>query len=323
MGSNRGAHEIHGAGEHLVRVALVAQALTAAVDALDVVEMVVRQGMAGLDADGGLLAVLDPSDVLVPVAMSGPVQATTLALGPLTIDRDLPLTTAARENISVWVSSRAEGERRFPAMLAASPLVQAWAAVPLAIDGSVLGVLGIRFLSARSFSETERLFIRALADIAALTLTTGGLGGALSALTHHTDPPPNRSLDAATLHIIAAARGLAAILNDPDADRAVFMHLVEVNDILDDAIRDCRRVADGSLSFGSRDARAHTNAHLEDALASRAAIDRATGILMARDEVSADEALAELRRRSQNENRDVGALAHEIVATYNGRPKTN
>lgn len=57
--------------------------------------------------------------------------------------------------------------------------------------------------------------------------------------------------------------------------------------------------------------------NLTAALASRATIDQAKGILMARSNVSADEAFDMLRMASQRENRKLRDIAAEIVARYN------
>jgi GAF domain-containing protein len=52
---------------------------------------------------------------------------------------------------------------------------------------------------------------------------------------------------------------------------------------------------------------------LQDALTSRAVIDQAMGILMARNGIGADEAFEVLRTTSQNENRKLRELAQDIV----------
>lgn len=57
--------------------------------------------------------------------------------------------------------------------------------------------------------------------------------------------------------------------------------------------------------------------NLTAALASRATIDQAKGILMAQSNVSADEAFDMLRMASQRENRKLRDIAAEIVARYN------
>jgi GAF domain-containing protein len=58
---------------------------------------------------------------------------------------------------------------------------------------------------------------------------------------------------------------------------------------------------------------------LQDALVSRAAIDQAKGVLMARNGVSAEEAFGLLRTTSQQENRKLRDVAQEIVDRAQGR----
>ncbi len=56
-----------------------------------------------------------------------------------------------------------------------------------------------------------------------------------------------------------------------------------------------------------------TTAQLEEALWSRAIIDQAKGVIIAREHCSADAAFALLREQSQRENRKVRVVAQEIV----------
>lgn len=59
---------------------------------------------------------------------------------------------------------------------------------------------------------------------------------------------------------------------------------------------------------------------LREALASRAVIDQALGILMVTRKISAREAFGILRHTSQNTNRKVSALAAELIETMTGHP---
>jgi PAS domain S-box-containing protein len=157
--------------DHLARVALVARALTASLRPSEVIEIVVRQGMAGLGAEGGVLALIAADGVVVPVETVGYTKEAVAAFTPMNVGQQLPLTVAARDREAVWVSSRADAASRFPALLeAAVSGSQAWVAIPLIADGSAIGVLGVSFLAPRDFSEPERLFIRALGDQCALAL---------------------------------------------------------------------------------------------------------------------------------------------------------
>ncbi len=163
--------QLSGVVDHLARVALVARALTASLAPSEVIDIVVRQGMAGLGAEGGVLALVAPDGVLVPVETVGYSNEAVAAFAPMHVGQELPLTLAARDREPVWVRSCAEAASRFPALLrGAVSGSQSWAAIPLVADGSVLGVLGVSFLAPRDFSDPERLFIRALGDQCALAL---------------------------------------------------------------------------------------------------------------------------------------------------------
>ena len=123
--------------DRMIRVGLVAQALTAALDPTEVLEIVVRQGMAGLDAAGGVVALVDPSGVITPAVTVGYSKQSIAAFAPLTVDRSLPLTDAVRKGRAVWVQSTREAMSRFPELVARSDTAsQAWAAIPLMVDGA-------------------------------------------------------------------------------------------------------------------------------------------------------------------------------------------
>jgi DNA-binding CsgD family transcriptional regulator/GGDEF domain-containing protein len=152
------------------RIALVVQALTSAVDADEMLDIVVMQGLAGLDADAALVAFI-AGDVLVPVAAYGYTDESVAAFFPAPLRAELPITIAAREKTSVWISDRDEMARRFPAVLT-SPLVQsnAWIAVPLVAEGRAFGALGVSFLEPHDFSSAEREYLRSLTNLSALAL---------------------------------------------------------------------------------------------------------------------------------------------------------
>jgi len=166
--------EVNGAEDDLACLARVARALTAAVGHPEILDVVVREGMAGLGAEGGVLAfVVD--DVLAPVAMAGYPREALAAFAPMTLDRALPLTVAARTGEAVWVESPDDAAARYPDLVAARETrSQAWAAIPLDVGGVVLGVLGISFVAPRDFGERDRQLMLALADQCALALVARG-----------------------------------------------------------------------------------------------------------------------------------------------------
>ena len=57
---------------------------------------------------------------------------------------------------------------------------------------------------------------------------------------------------------------------------------------------------------------------LSDALAARKVIERAKGLLMAKEQLSEDDAFARLRKASQASGRPLKAIAEAVVATLGG-----
>ena len=66
--------------------------------------------------------------------------------------------------------------------------------------------------------------------------------------------------------------------------------------------------------------RMEMSAHLQNALASRAVIDQALGVVMGQNGCSAAEAFDVLRAISQTRNVKLHQIAGEIIATVSGRP---
>lgn len=148
------------------RFSSLTRALSADLEPAEVIDIVVTYGMAGLDAESGLLALIRGEWVVPICAVNTLVDA-----GALPLALDLPIAVAARSASAVWVHSRAEASSTFPDLLVGNSLLaQAWAALPLSGDGDTFGVLQISFATPQRFSEADRLFLQALADVTALVL---------------------------------------------------------------------------------------------------------------------------------------------------------
>lgn len=183
--------------DHFARVAMVARALTGRLDPDEIIGIVVHQGMAGLEAQGALFGVLDRDDVVIPVATTGSPSDTVHALGPIHLDRQLPLAVAARERTPVFIPNRHEAIERFPDLARSRSGAHAWAAIPALARGAVLGVLGVSFQREHSFSTTDRLFLEALVDVAAPALA--------ASLGRPTQQPPVTDLRAIVVRVVSAA----------------------------------------------------------------------------------------------------------------------
>lgn len=164
--TDRGADAI----DWLRRVGMVANALTGDLEAQEVAEIVLHQGLAGMDASGALV-VFRYGDVLVPVAAIGSTLETINRIGPLTIDRQLPMCHAMVHGEPVWVTSREEGLARFANLRNAHPTSQGWAAAPLMSAGRSFGALSLVFDNPPTLGLVERQFVTTLSGLAALALS--------------------------------------------------------------------------------------------------------------------------------------------------------
>ncbi len=127
--------------------------------------------MVGLRAETGLLAVVFDGAIVPVCAVNATVDSE-----PISLHRNLPMAVAVRERTAVWVRSRIEAAEQFPE-LTTSPATptEAWAAIPLSSNGEPFAVLGLTFHTKQKFGESDRLFVRTLADITALALRAAGL----------------------------------------------------------------------------------------------------------------------------------------------------
>jgi K+-sensing histidine kinase KdpD len=157
-------------GERLQRVTA---ALSEAPDPQSVARVVVDEGVAALGAQAGSLRTLSPDgSELVLLHRRGYPLVALPQYQKLSIDMNTPLAEAARTGKAVFLSSVAEGAKRYPDAIQPqhTPWQGALAAIPLAIDGRVLGAVRMSFAEAREFSPADREFALTLAHQAAQAL---------------------------------------------------------------------------------------------------------------------------------------------------------
>ena len=125
--------------------------------------------MLGASGGGLLVPAADGRHLAVPGAVgyeSGLVDALREEL----IDAPLPAATALRTGEAIWLESREERDRDFPALLGFEASTVSMCAVPLSVAGQVLGALRFSFDERRLFDQDERGFVLALAAQTAQTL---------------------------------------------------------------------------------------------------------------------------------------------------------
>jgi serine phosphatase RsbU (regulator of sigma subunit) len=161
----------HRAAERAARLQQVTAALAQTRTPEDVAAVVVTEGVDVLGASGGGLLVLaaDGQHLAVPGAV-GYEGDLVHALREELIDAPLPAATALRTGQAIWLESREERDRDFPALRGFEASTVSMCAVPLPVAGQVLGALRFSFDERRLFDQDERGFVLALAAQTAQTL---------------------------------------------------------------------------------------------------------------------------------------------------------
>ncbi|MDQ3364735.1 MAG: ATP-binding protein [Myxococcota bacterium] len=142
--------------------------LSTALHAAGVAEVVVDEGTTALGASTGALWRVDHAAHRLEL-----LRARNYPDPALRVVESMPLqpgsvvTEAALGGEPIWISSRAEYEARYSAAAARTRAVAAptysIAALPLVLDGRVLGVLALTFEVERPFQEDERTYLTILA----------------------------------------------------------------------------------------------------------------------------------------------------------------
>lgn len=96
----------------------------------------------------------------------------------------------------MWVPDVDTARALFPQLHAAGPDVGSWVAVPVQLEERLVGVLGFVFADEHDFTEAERLYLLALADVAARPLSSAlALVDDASDLRHRLDEATAASME--------------------------------------------------------------------------------------------------------------------------------
>lgn len=149
--------------ERTARLQSLSSALTSAATPEAVTHALLGEGVAALGASGGAVLLASHSSKLILPAAVGYGDRTLSQLRSESIDAELPAAHALRTREPVWMESREERDRRFPALAGMEPETISVCAVPLTVGGRCLGALRFSFNEPRLFDEDERAFITAMA----------------------------------------------------------------------------------------------------------------------------------------------------------------
>ncbi len=154
------------------RLQQVTAALSHATMPSDVIEVMVNEGIAALEADAGSIVLLsDDVSALEVVLSRGYPQEAVQPWVRIPIDAPVPLAECVRTALPVWLESPEAWADHFPQMADASQRTfAAAAAIPLLVRARAIGAMGLSFRAERRFSVDDRTLILNLAVQCALAL---------------------------------------------------------------------------------------------------------------------------------------------------------
>ena len=155
------------AATRIARLQRITSALSEALTPEQVVRVVFDHGLVAVGARAGTV-VLTSEDgaTLRVIGASGHPAEILEKWKAFPIGTQVPIAEAVRTGRPVFVASPAEAAAKFPGMTrstVAGMTYNAWAAVPLVLEGRVIGAMGLSFASEGEVSEEDRAFMMALA----------------------------------------------------------------------------------------------------------------------------------------------------------------
>jgi PAS domain S-box-containing protein len=159
------------AADRLSRLQSVTALLSGARTVADVCTVVTHQGMAGVDADNGVLCLLTEDGAELEIAQAIGVQPETREnWSRFPADAPVPAVDAMRSGSPVFFTSIEERDRMYPLFKGQRTANQAFATLPLAVAGRSYGAVTFGWAKARPFSADDRHFLLALAEQCAQAL---------------------------------------------------------------------------------------------------------------------------------------------------------
>jgi PAS domain S-box-containing protein len=163
------------ARRRLMTLSQLAAALSEARTRVQVADVVVDHGMRAAGADTCTLYQLDDTGkVLELVGDRGVARHVLEQIRRIDETTGNPATFAAfQSGVSIWAENEVEYAKVYPglaAIKAEGPRAKAFWSVPLVAEGRPLGLLGVGFYEARTFSDDERTFVGTVSKLCAQAL---------------------------------------------------------------------------------------------------------------------------------------------------------
>jgi len=163
--------EAAAARERAERLQQVTAALVEARTTQDVLDVMLEQGVAASQASRGAVALIGPDGETLEIKASyNYPESLVRDYGRVPLAVETPHAEVARTSSPLFLGSRAERDRRFPAIADRTEETFAFAALPLVGPSRTLGTLALSFATDRSFPREERVLLEAIAHQCAQAL---------------------------------------------------------------------------------------------------------------------------------------------------------
>jgi PAS domain S-box-containing protein len=161
------------ATDRIARLFAVTSALAEALTPAQVAEIITQQGVAALNAQAGLVAIVTGDGSSLEIVHAAGYQPEVVASWQrFSLDAPMPLAEAVRSEAPILLESPDELAARYPRLAGMSGRTgnRSVAAIPLSLNGRAIGVLGLSFATAQAFTAEDRAFLLTLARQCALAL---------------------------------------------------------------------------------------------------------------------------------------------------------
>ncbi len=152
--------------ERAQRIQEITGVLATALTERQVANVMIKQGIAALGADAGVLAIVKPDgDALEILEVSGYPDDVFMRGQIVAIDSPTPLSDTVRIRTPILIESRQEALVRYPQLAEVYTRMDlhTWANLPLILNNQVIGVLKLSFKKARLFETEDRIFLQTVA----------------------------------------------------------------------------------------------------------------------------------------------------------------
>jgi signal transduction histidine kinase len=170
--------------DRTARLQRVTAALARSSTVQEIADVIVTEGVGALQADAGLLVVLDPArEALELVSAAGYPDDLVDRWQRLPLSTPLPLADAVRRGEVIVLDTAADLTSAYPFAAEVTDItaIQSVVELPLVVCGEALGAIGFTFHRPYAVAEEDRTFLAALAELCAQAFDRANLHDRLGA----------------------------------------------------------------------------------------------------------------------------------------------